>query len=110
VAALTVAVSDRAFAGGVMYSAPISDDAIYCDIRNAGTSEIAGTIETVNYSGTTTSGPQDFTLAPGVGTFHFSPGGGSSCKVTLTKGSPKKVRGVALYNYAEPGAYVVPIQ
>jgi hypothetical protein len=110
---VVVGVPERARAGGVMYSAPLRvfTGETYCDIRNAGTMPIEGTIETVDYGGFTVSGPVAFTLAPGVGTTMPSlDNRTSSCKVTLTKGSPKKVRGVAVYNYLEAGALVIPIQ
>jgi len=108
ISALTAAFAGRASAGGIMYSAPVVDGKLYCDIRNAGTSEVVGTIEIISYGGSTDAGPFSFTLAPGAGTY-FS-GLGASCKVTLTKGSPKKMRGVALYHYEADGAYTIPIQ
>lgn len=107
--ALTVAWVDHAAAGGVMYSAPANDGAILCGINNAGTSPIVGTIETVFFSGNTATGPSSFMLAPGEGTTHAG-ALGSSCKVTLTKGSPKKVRGTARYRIGTDGVYAIPIQ
>lgn len=92
-----------------MYSAPSNDGGLFCMIRNAGTSEIVGTIETVSFGGVSTGNALGVTLLPGQGNGAFFPSG-VSCKVTLTKGSPKKVRGVAIYNFGTDGAYTIPIQ
>ena len=111
---LLLGIIGTARATQVMYSAPVEDNAskgMYCDIVDAGTTSIMGTISANSYGNIIEAGPQSFSIIPGQGASLYVPSPQAAyCKVTLTTGSTKKVRGVAIYNYGTTGAYTIPIQ
>jgi hypothetical protein len=80
---------------------------IYCDAVNAGTKPVTLTFEAVQYDGTVDASNVDVVMAPGTG--DGIPGGAESawCRFTVTKGSAKSIRAMAVYDDA--GTYVMSV-
>jgi hypothetical protein len=111
---LLLGLSGTARATQIMYSAPDQDNLVagmYCDILNTGKTPIKGTITANDYLGTVRAGPMSFDLAAdNAANLPVVSNLAAYCKVVLTTGSTKKVRGVAVYHFNTTGAYTIPIQ
>jgi hypothetical protein len=103
---------------GVLVTAParagypsFSGRTMYCDIRNLGSGNGVVTIDILDYPGNVISSFGPLTLASNEATA-FSDGGtgdGVSCRFTVS-GSPKKWRGVAVYDNGTDYTIAIPAQ
>lgn len=84
---------------------------LYCDIRNLNSGNGIVTIDILDYSGNALSSYGPLTLASNEATA-FSDGGsgnGVSCRFTVS-GSPKKWRGVGIYDNGSDYTVAIPAQ
>ena len=102
-AAVVLFTAAGAQAGGILATAPASEGfsgaRLYCDAVNVGTTDVVISIEVRSYAGVIQNTPSDITLLPNKGTSASSGGtdAGAWCKFVIVRGSPKKVRGLAVY-------------
>jgi hypothetical protein len=100
---LTMSFAPAAHAGTkILATAPaaLGANRLHCDITNAGTSPADVTIEIMDYAGTVVHGPYVTTIQPGTGDY-LGPtlnAAAAWCRFTVTTGSTKLLRGIAVYD------------
>ena len=75
---------------------------MHCDITNAGATAADVTIEVMDYNGNVISGPYMTTIAPNTGDYlgpTLNPSA-AWCRFTVSTGSTKLLRGIAVYDNA----------
>jgi hypothetical protein len=114
--AILAASAGTSQAGKVLWTAPAlhmypTNQTLYCDVVNVGTTPQDVTIEILDYYGAVTSGPVTSTLGPEQGNAlgEASPLGGARCRFTVS-GSTKKVRAIAVYDNGSAYTVAFPAQ
>ncbi len=92
----------------IVTGAPVVGQTMYCDMNNLNTTDKQVTFEIMDLAGAVVSGPLSLTLSPGTGQALGSNAATAAwCRFTVD-GSPKKYRGIAIYDNGNDYTVSVP--